>query len=721
MPIQIVAKAEAVLPFLSEISTRADAARDALGFLPEQSYETAALQGKLLLALDRSGNKTSYAGHLLFGGVYPYARVFQLHVAPEYRGKGVARQLMQALIKALVASSWMSIKAKVADDLPANSAWEAFGFRTVAKVPGGVTRNRVINVRVLDLDTPSLFHYMQGPKGVADLRLAERLLPRVPLYIIDLNVLFDIVRNRPRAGDAGKVICAALDDSIRLRVTEEFAEELKRTSRDPATDPILAIAKQIKRLPAPPTDVVGGLFDELSQVVFPDRSASNKLTQQDRSDIIHIITAIHHRVAGFITSEKAILRARPYLHERWAIDVVGVDEFARVMDADAGAPPSPTEVQLSTALIRALPCSAKTLAQARTFLEAMRVPAQVSEDLLGGPDIATQGVVVVDGVRAIGFARWEIRGGMRRTADLFVCVDEEHVAAVTVIDHLLDMIPRRLSAVSPTLVQLSVLPGHSATRRLALACGFALPAGVTAETAKLQRVAVGRPVSPADWGKIRLSLSSVAGVALPEKIPVYKERGQEVRVSVDGASPVSISLMDLERFLAPVLFLFQGRDGVIVPIQERFARDLFNSHPQLSLLAPPEAILRNERVYVSDPKTLSKMSPGTPILFYESKRTRGRGAVIAVARITESQVVSKIEVLESVQSRGVLTERTLAEIGNEKEVTETAFDNIFVLRRPVALARLQALGCDDGTHFVTATPVPASAVIEIVNEGWADA
>jgi len=70
-----------VLAFADDVRASADEERDALGFLPGGVYAEAARRGKLLVAT--IGH--TYAGHLLFGGTFPRARVFQIFVKKEYR------------------------------------------------------------------------------------------------------------------------------------------------------------------------------------------------------------------------------------------------------------------------------------------------------------------------------------------------------------------------------------------------------------------------------------------------------------------------------------------------------------------------------------------------------------------------------------------------------------------------------------------------------------
>lgn len=653
----------------------------------------------------------------MFGGIYPHAKVFQLFVVAGYRGNGIAGSLIGHLKERLAANQWLSIKASVADDLVANDAWAHMGFHIVRTRAGGSARNRRINVRVLDLGTPSLLGLMRGPSLQEGLRLAERLSHR-PIYLIDLNVLFDTIRNRPRSSAAAKVIRAGLSNSIRLMVAAEFAAELLRTSEDTSNDPVLAFAKQLDFLSSPPEKTIRSLSKKLAFEIFPDRAARGTLTDRDISDLAHIATAIHHSAAGFITSEKAILRASAYLHDTHKIDVIGVEEFARVVDSGVRVPRA-SIASINSGDLRTRRNHESDLAHAHTFLEAMHADTMFVREALCCQGSQAQWLLVTIGSGPLGFAKWEVHGGLKRTADVHLCVDEGHHTAETIIDHLLDTIPHELSSVAPTLVRLHIPSGQVMTRQAALSMGFLPPNGASAGTSSLQRLAVGRVVSAANWASVRQSLDSVATLSLPAQMPTFTAANQSLLVNT-GHRDVEMSLSKIEWSLSPVLFLFSGRGGVIVPIQEQYARELLGSSPQLSIFAPPEAILRRERVYISAPSTLRRMTPGTPILFYESLDGNGRGCVIALARITESRVVSKMEALGKLKQRGVLDDRTLAQRSVGEVVTETTFDNIFLFRSPVALKRLRQLGCADGSNLVSAKTISFDKLSQVIEEGRID-
>ncbi|SRR5258708_3703328 len=129
MNIEILSGSNIVAAFVDQVQLAADTEKDALGFLPERAFKEAADQGKLLVAVVRQGNTTVYAGHLMHGGVFPQARIFQVYTCPEFRRNGIARRLVEAIVRKAEALQFMSVLAQVADDLVANRFWEQYGIR----------------------------------------------------------------------------------------------------------------------------------------------------------------------------------------------------------------------------------------------------------------------------------------------------------------------------------------------------------------------------------------------------------------------------------------------------------------------------------------------------------------------------------------------------------------------------------------------------------------
>jgi GNAT superfamily N-acetyltransferase len=303
--IQILRDPKEVCRWVKSVQTNADSAKDALGFLPAQAYDQAAKQGTLFVAVNRVGDDARYAGHILFGATYPHAKIFQVYVASEYREFGTGRSLVETLLAYLEEKQYLSVIAKVASELPANGFWSSLKFETIATKSGGATRGRTINIRARQFNTPALFGYRRPVSGIP---LTDPLPNLTTVFALDLNVFFDVVKRRPRSEYGAVVMSAAFNNIVRLMVTQEFTNELRR-SANPMEDPILEFALQLPTLPAPQCGVCSKMIEELASVVFPLRATAGALTVQDRSDLAHLAVAAHHKIAAFVTAEDALVQA----------------------------------------------------------------------------------------------------------------------------------------------------------------------------------------------------------------------------------------------------------------------------------------------------------------------------------------------------------------------------------------------------------------------------
>lgn len=91
----------------------------------------------LLLSFGHVAVQITFANErrLLFGGTFPHARIFQVFVCQQFRNRGVARELIEYLVKLLERYGYLSAAATVADDLIANGFWEKLGFLAALNLP----------------------------------------------------------------------------------------------------------------------------------------------------------------------------------------------------------------------------------------------------------------------------------------------------------------------------------------------------------------------------------------------------------------------------------------------------------------------------------------------------------------------------------------------------------------------------------------------------------
>lgn len=723
MQVNLICSREGLLPYVDLVNKMADSDRVAFSFFPESFYLDTALSEKMIVATLPSDH--TYIGHLIFGGVFPNGRVYQIFIAPQFRSQGFARVLFEKLFEILNNRQYAQVQARVATDLvDANKLYKQMGFKIRKIVNGGKTTGRKINIRVKDLSAPTLFTYIPTPMISEDFNIPERTTARSPTFVIDLNVIFDAVKNRLNSNAAGILIQAAFKNYIRVAISRELKNELERTAFDVRTDPMLSLTSNIWTLEVPPKVRIKEISDTLASVVFPERQTQGKLTVQDKSDLVHLITAIENRVAGFVTSEKKILAASNYFRLEFGLEIISLSELTELINDDDNSIMDIPDAGMFSDNCTTLFSTDFRNPTIQTAVKELNINARFLPAAILSPTNDHQFVVVYDSdKRPVGISWRTISIGPTPITDAFIWVDSSSLFKEGIIDFLCQNIIHESCSRDVGLVKLLSDQKQTSLRESLLEHGFKASSGNHHDESVLQKVCVGYPIHRENWQKVRLKISNVAGgITLPKALP--SKSGHSSLIEFDGhdGTTRNITHQSFEHLLSPTLLISEDRDGVIVPITRLWADDLFGTHNQGGLFTPPEAIERRERVYFSKPASIKALRPGKVILFYESGSVSlGRKAIIAIGRITQSNVVRVNEMEDNLLKRGVIDKRTLQANVNSGKQTVTFFDNIMTLRYPVPYKRLMDLGCDNGLNFVTATPVSAKNLEIILIEGQAHA
>ena len=300
-----------ILAHFDEILSLADSERARLGFLPEQALRDGILRGKMLGLVDRSLEQPRLVAYLLYSGVFPHAKVQQVATIGTHRQQGVASALIRALVAELEQLGFMTLRADVASDLHAALAFYATNrFEPVRTKPGGTSRSRNIVVHIRELDTDSLFARESESGFEVDLGIRSRSAREAPFFALDLNVFFDLARNRSQSETARRLFGAALAHEVRITVADEFVTELRRETPKRTEDPILQLALRLPRMPKADRHQLHNLQHQMHDLVFIQHQVSGAGKPQAWSDAKHLAHAALARASAFITRDGAILGSR---------------------------------------------------------------------------------------------------------------------------------------------------------------------------------------------------------------------------------------------------------------------------------------------------------------------------------------------------------------------------------------------------------------------------
>ena len=706
-----------VTAYLDQIRDLADAKRDALGFLPATAYEEAATKGCLWVAIEGTAKKLR--GYLFFGVRFPRLRVYQVYVCPEFRSSGTARTLIEKLKSYGEDHDYLTITARVASDLPANGFWRNLGFNIISRQSGG-SRGRTINRYALALDVPSLFGRGQPVSEATKQALHVRPVLETRSYVIDLNVLFDVLRDRDQ-GEAIRVLSMGFDSDMRLAVTSEFTKELERHSPG-SDDPVLKLARALPTLPQPRQEVLNPLIEDLRrQGLSTGSPKTGRRAANDASDLIHLASCIHHRVYGFITRDGAILQRAEELHAKYDLRIISPADLWEPFE-DSWTRRERMTAVVGQQEIEVAAFDERDRREVERFLGGVGIPlGDISTCLAPATTVFPKTISVVrTGQRIVGIGSWADRPGAGRESVARLYVDEDSQYVDRIVDHLLEHSINQGAHGRLSRLDLKIGPGQVKIRDVAIKRGFCPPdfgSGATSET--LSKVSMKGVVTERNWRSFRNSFKEATGRELPSRLPRYEELvNTGVVLDAETTSrPVTVSLFDFETMISPGVLIYPGRKAVMVPIREQYARELLSlTKGQPSFLADREAVLRLERAYFLAPGRHRLLSRGTVIVFYASSK---RCEAVATGRVTFSGTMTKRQAVLNLCRQGVLTEEEIERKSNRHdEIGAFTFDNLAVFRKGIAYRELKRLDCIGGANLVTAQELPHDKLRLIVERAF---
>lgn len=706
--IEIVEGYERTAPFLDELQEAADQHRTALGFFARSVYEELARGGYLYIATNRKARQSQYAGHLLFSCHFPRAHVLQLFTRQQYRRQRVGARLLLRLKDTLTRQGFISIYARVAEDLlDANAFWQRHEFYVQRVEEGGTSRNRKIIVRSHELPSPQLFP-VSGISSANPLELSISASSEIPLFLLDLNVLFDVMPRRLRHDEAARLFKAERMNSCHLAISDEIREELKRTAHPGRTDPMAAYISVFPSFPLTDDAKSKELLDDLAVLVFPGRA----LTDKEKSDLRHLATAVAHNLAGFITSDSAVLAASSTIQAKCGLRVIS----PAVFKVD-GSPSAHIQFDVSKdATLELKSVRADEESKVRALLSKLNLSGSAISSTWMPADAQGRVACCVAVWKAdipIGYLTWTAQLPGSETMVARIAVDEANTEAPSASRILLMHLLEQLVPGAPLSIRLEMPPHQAILREVAARLGFRGSLGGQ----QLTKLILSRVVTPQTWSSVRDELASKGGIKLPENIPNFRNIDQQMQVLTPNGNRVHVDLDSLETLLSPTLFCLPGRPAVITPVQRRFSEALLGHSNQGTLLPRGTASTYQERHYLSNPRTLESFRRGTLILFYESARQGGRRELVAIARVRQAYLRPESDLVEDLK-QSVLTETSLRDIGSSEIKTVTVFDNIFHLPRSVPLTTLERLGCGRPNDLISTHSITDAQLQEILREAF---
>ena len=633
-----------------------------LGFFPEGAFRDYASRRHIFASVDRE----RVAGYLLFRIHHLTVVLVHLCVDEAFRGRGIARDLVDHLCRESV--EFAGIRARCRVDFPADAMWPSLGFVARNEVPGRATRMpTTLRVWWRDLGLPDLFSTAPSDRTVAAL---------------DTSVLIDMrdVSDAPSVHESKALLAPWLDDSIEYVVTDEISADISRNPVPQERRDLRQYASAFRSISNVMPSVTEALLTKLSDTIGSPKSP------QDRSDHRHLALAAADRVPYFVTRDIALLDASSEIDEALGIAVVRpCDIIARTHAELTDQSLSPRRLSGSLLSVRRFVAADidHIVPTFQAFGQGERKGPLVGalRDSLAVPD-RNKGLVILapdgtpQGLLAVGVAENETTIQILRTT-----------RGVTG-----DVISRHLVWLA---MQEALRLGHSVTR---LVDKHIPPAA--------QGVLGVLGFRPADNGMVKLNgihvrTTTDLAKALRSMSWVYDDHTW-IDVTADGVDRGGSGLprqlaYELERATWPAKLLDTALPSYVVPIHPEWAAQLFYSQlAEQSLFgSDPKLMLRLENVYYRSVRPKRIQAPARVLWYVTASRERpGTKCIAATSLIGDVVHGAAKEVFSRFKRYGVYKWEDVVKLSGgdpHGSIEAFRFGHTEPFDNPIELKRVQQL------------------------------
>lgn len=271
-----------------------------LGFLPEKALHGYLTKGCVLGAKTEDGD---LAGYLLYGENSDRFRITHLCVAEEFRGREIARQLVESLKKK--ASTQRYIVLHCRRNFPAHHMWPKLGFSALAEKKG---RSRAGH-------TLEQWHYPLVRDKQIDL-FREKMSPDALDVVMDAQIVFNLADPDENKNAPSKALYEDYSThTLFLYITAETYNEISRGQDEIRRKKSRNIAQQFPSIASDETLIER--YECHLESVLPGQRAS------DRSDIRQLaITAASGTAKIFVTEDRSLLKRSKDISRATGIRVI---------------------------------------------------------------------------------------------------------------------------------------------------------------------------------------------------------------------------------------------------------------------------------------------------------------------------------------------------------------------------------------------------------------
>ncbi|TWU06299.1 hypothetical protein Pla52n_20200 [Stieleria varia] len=280
-----------------------------LGFLPDGAFQQRADSDQIYIVwVDGQA-----AGYVLFSTNQSYeVRIAHLCILDRFQGRGFAKQLIAALVKAHPTHSRIRLNCRA--DYPAAHIWPRLHFTEVRRFAGKKQDGSELIAFHLPISEMPLFDSLDGADETATV-------------VCDTMVCIDLENtDRPHHRSSSGLRADWLVDEISLKVTPEILTDLGRQDEPLRSDMVSAVKRRWDQVVADHLKVEQQLREVRKIMGDPKNDSS-------ASDQRHIAIAAAVEAAAFVTRDEEILSFREPILSSLGLRLLLPSEFITEYDS----------------------------------------------------------------------------------------------------------------------------------------------------------------------------------------------------------------------------------------------------------------------------------------------------------------------------------------------------------------------------------------------------
>lgn len=658
--------------YLDTVIKLGDANKATLSFFPKGAFHKHAIRRQIIVALE---NKTECIGYLLYDVSSKYNRVKILHlcIAPSHQGKGVARQLVDYLIK--ITKQYTGIGLTCRRDYGLDSMWTKLNFVAQYNKPAK-TIGKESTYWWLDHGHPNLFS-----------NAANEQREHKYCVVLDDNIFFNFLVESNVDNEESKFLLADwLQPELDLCLTDEIFNKINSISNIAERKKQNELAEKFTRLPCN-REKLENVYQPLS--IF----LREKEIFLDDSSIRHLARTIASDIHCFVTNDARLLNIASEIYNQFKLSVCSPISLINNFD----------ELSKNSEY--------EPVRLAGTSLKQTRIKT-VNKDSIGELCQYFQHNEI----------KAEFQQRLRKFStelDKFECyliTEEENKPPLALIvygkhkEHELEIPMIRVgeSILSATLAR------HLIFKSISLSCSeqrdFTRITDPFLQEIVKTAIREDKFVSVENgWLRANLKVAETASQLSKRLIDITSNYGNEYNFCSQIAqilnSNVSVSdikvMADIERFLWPAKIIDADIPTFIIPIQPKWAIHLFDeklANQTLPILgAKPELAFNREAVYYKSATNFKQLLPPCRILWYvsqdEHKAFCGVGEIRACSSVDEVIIGKPKELHQLFQRFGIYELKDVLNItkGKDSNIMAIRFRDTKLFSSPIPLKTIQEL------------------------------